>query len=145
MKDPARFIRQKIITALSGNITYDGSAVPVYGTVPSTTGFPYIRVYGVNTVEVDQNRSSFTTEVTTRIEAVSRFITDDGGELTTNSLISDCLNLLRVRSGNYVNLSGDGFKVYTSVIGNINYLREDTKNNTYYRAILELENRVLEL
>jgi hypothetical protein len=100
MKDPARFIRQKIITALSGNITYDGSAVPVYGTVPSTTGFPYIRVYGVNTVEVDQNRSSFTTEVTTRIEAV---------------------------------------------IGNINYLREDTKNNTYYRAILELENRVLEL
>ena len=145
MNDPTRFVRQKILTALTGNISSGGSVVPVYGSVPSTATFPYIRVYGVDLNEVDQNRTSFTTEVTTRIEVVTRFITDNGGELTANTLISNCLNLLRVRVGNYINLASDGFKVYTSVAESINYLREDTKSHTYYRAILELQNRVMEI
>ena len=41
MNDPAKFIRQKIITALTGNISSGGSVVPVYGTVPSNATFPY--------------------------------------------------------------------------------------------------------
>tara|TARA_Y100001951_G_scaffold104421_1_gene115955 strand:+ start:3014 stop:3451 length:438 start_codon:yes stop_codon:yes gene_type:complete len=145
MNDPAKFIRKKIITALTGNISSGGSVVPVYGTVPGNATFPHIRVYGVNLVEVDQNRTSFTTEVTSRIEVVTRFAANQGGELTANTLISNCLNLLRVREGNYFDLTSDGFKVYTSVAENINYLRDDTKSHTLYRAILELQNRVIEI
>ena len=42
MKDPIRFIRQAIISALDGNVSFGGSNVPVYNRVPSSATEPYI-------------------------------------------------------------------------------------------------------
>jgi len=56
--------------------------------------------------------------------------------------MSAILALVRTRSEGYFDLNADGFKVYTSENEGITYLEEDLKDHTYYRAILELSNKV---
>ena len=79
MKDPIRFVRKGILDALDGNVQLDSVDVPVYGRVPSNASFPYIRVYSLETNEIDNNRDSYNTEVITRIEVNTRFDSDTVG------------------------------------------------------------------
>jgi surface protein len=142
MKDPIRFVRKAILTALTGNISYGGSVVPIYGRVPSNATYPFVRVYSLSSGETNQNRDSFNSEVITRIEVVTRFQSDNGGELQCNAIVSDCLELVRTRSAGYFNLESDGFNVYTSENEGIQYIEQDLSDHTYFRAIIELSNRV---
>jgi len=142
MKDPIRFVRKEIITKLTGNVTIDGSAVSVYNRVPTDATYPFIKVYSVSTDETDQNQTSFTTETITRIECVTRFSSNDGGELDVNLMADQCLEQLRTRSANYINLVSDGFNVYTSVNEGVKYLEDDLSDFTYFRAIIELSNKI---
>lgn len=142
MLEAIQYIRKAIITRLNNSVTINGSNVPIYGRVPNNASFPHIRVYSVSNNEVDQNADSYNMELITRIECVARYITDDGGEKDVNFMMSKCLKLLRTRSAGYFNLSGDGFNVYTSVNEGVTYLQDDLKDHTYFRAILELSNRV---
>lgn len=142
MKDAIRFVRKAIITKLTGNVTIDGSAVLVYNRVPTEAVYPFIKVYSVSTDETDQNQTSFTTETITRIECVTRYSSNDGGELDVNIMVEQCLEQLRTRSANYINLVSDGFRVYTSVNEGVKYLEDDLKDFTYFRAIIELSNKI---
>ena len=81
-------------------------------------------------------------ETITRIECVTRFASDDGGELDCNLMVSQCLEQLRTRSANYIDLTANGFNVYTSVNEGVKYLEDDLKDFTYYRAIIELSNKI---
>jgi len=49
---------------------------------------------------------------------------------------------LRTRSAGYFDLSAVGFKVYTSVNEGVTYLQDDLSDRTYFRAVIELSNRV---
>lgn len=142
MKDPIRFVRKAILTALTGNISNDGSVVPIYGRVPSNATYPFVRVYSLSSGETNQNRDSFNSEVITRVEVVTRFQSDNGGELQCNAIISDCLQLLRTRSAGYFDLASEGFNVYTSENEGIQYIEQDLSDHTYFRGIIELSNRV---
>jgi len=142
MKDPIRFVRKEIITKLTGNVTIDGSAVSVYNRVPTDAVYPFIKVYSVSIDETDQNQTSFTTETITRIECVTRYSSNDGGELDVNIMVEGCLSILRTRSGGYFNLSSNGFNVYTSVNEGVKYLQDDLSDFTYFRAIIELSNKI---
>jgi hypothetical protein len=142
MLESIHFVRKAIITALTSNVTIDSANVPVYGRVPNNASFPYIRVYSVSNNEVDQNRTQYNMETITRIECIARYISDDGGEYDVNSMVSQCLNLLRTRSSGYIDLSSDGFTVYTSENAGVTYLEEDMSDHTYYRGIIELSNRI---
>ena len=142
MKDAIRFVRKAIITKLTGNVTIDGSAVSVYNRGPTDASYPFIKVYSVSTDETDQNQTSFTTETITRIECVTRFSSNDGGELDVNIMVEQCLEQLRTRSANYINLVSDGFNVYTSINEGVKYLEDDLSDFTYYRAIIELSNKI---
>ncbi len=142
MKDPIRFVRKAILTALTGNISYGGSVIPIYGRVPSNATYPFVRVYSLSSGETNQNRDSFNSEVITRIEVVTRFQSDNGGELQCNAIVSDCLELVRTRSAGYFDLASDGFNVYTSENEGIQYIEQDLSDHTYFRAIIELSNRV---
>lgn len=142
MLEAIHYLRKAIIERLNGEVLLNNQALPVYNRVPSNATAPYIIVYSVSNNEVDQNQSSFTMELITRVEVVTRFVGDDGGELDCNLAISKILSLLRTRSSGYVDLTADGFKVYTSVNESVTYLQEDLKDHTYYRGILELSNRV---
>ena len=142
MREVIHRIRKAIIDKLNGSVELRGSQVPIYGRVPTDATYPFVRVYSVSNNEVDQNQSTYNMEVITRIEVVTRFESDSGGELDCNLIVDECLSLLRTRSADYFNLSEQGFNVYTSENEGISYLEDDFTDHTYFRAIIELSNRV---
>ena len=142
MLEAIHYVRKAIIAKLNGNVTIDGSIVPIYGRVPTDASYPFIRVYSLSNDETDQNQTSFTTETITRVECVTRYASDDGGELDCNLMVSKCLELLRTRSANYIDLSANGFNVYTSVNEGVKYLQDDLSDFTYFRAIIEISNKI---
>lgn len=142
MQEAIHYLRKAILEKLNGEVLINNQALPIYNRVPSNALAPYIIVYSVSNKEIDQNQSSLTMELLTRVEVVTRFVGDNGGELDCNLAISKILSLLRTRSAGYLDLSEYGFKVYTSVNEGVTYLTDDLKDHTYYRGILELSNRV---
>jgi len=52
------------------------------------------------------------------------------------------LELVRTRTSSYIDLSAEGFNVFTTQIETINYLEEDASDYTYYRVIIEVSNRI---
>jgi hypothetical protein len=145
MKDPIKYIRQAMINALNGNISYNGSNVPVYGRVPSSASEPYIKIYSVQTNEADQNADEFITETLTRIEVVTAFDSDSGGELEVNTIVNDILVIIRTRSSGYFDLSSNDFHVYTCVNEGVTYLEDDRNDKTYFTSIIDISNRVLQV
>jgi hypothetical protein len=139
------FIRQAIITRLTGTVLLNSVAVPVFNRVPSSSSFPYIYVYSLASTETDFNADSFIEETRTRIEIVTRFQGDSGGELQANLAISQILNLIRTRSAGYFDLSADGFNVFTCVNEGVQYLTDEDADYTYFRAILEVSNKIQQL
>ena len=137
MKDATRFIRLKVINALSGNVSHGGSNVPVYNRVPSDATFPYIRVYSVSTSQIDDNQTKYNADITTRIEVVTRFSADSGGDLTMNDIMDDCLQLLISKNSSAFDLSANNFKVYSTTNESLRYLQEDLIDHTYFRATLD--------
>ena len=142
MIEALQFIRKAIIDRLTDAITVDGSYVPVYNRVPSSASNPYIRVFSVTHNEIDINRDSFTSECITRIEVVTAFDADDGGELQANQITSEVLRLIRTRSSGYYDLSSDNFNVYTCVNEGVSYEEIDQEDKTYFIANIEISNRV---
>ncbi len=145
MKDPIKFIRLKIISALNGNITSGGSNVSIYNQVPSNATFPFIRVYGVSTTAVDNNQTKYNVECITRIEVVTRFDGDSGGELNANDIMNQITTLLVTKNQSAFDLSSYNFNCYTSTNSGVTYLEQDTSDHTYFRAILELSNKIEQL
>ena len=142
MLEAIHLLRRGIIAKLNNAITVNSSIVPVYSTVPTDAIYPMIRVYSVSTDEIDENQTSFITETITRIECITRFYSDNGGELDVNLMVSQCLNLIRTRSNDYVDLTTSGFKVFTSVNEGVKYLQDDLSDYTYFRAVIEISNKI---
>ena len=142
MLEAIHYIRKAFIEKLTSNVIINGSAVPVYNRVPTHTNYPFIRVYSVSNAETDQNQTSFNLETITRVECVTRFASDDGGELDTNLMVSQCLEQLRTRSANYIDIKANGFNIYTSVNEGVKYLQDDLSDFTYFRAIIEISNKI---
>ena len=142
MNEALHHIRKKLYALLNGTITLNSATVPAYNRVPTNASEPFIKISSVSSNEVDQNRDSFNLECITRIEAVTAFDGDSGGELDANRLADSIINTIRTRSSGYIDISSDGFKVYTTVIESVNYIEEDMADKTYFRAIIEVSNRV---
>lgn len=140
MREAFHHIRKAFITALDGNVTLNGSNVPIYNRVPSNASTPFIKIYSYLEDEVDQNQTSFTTELITRIECVTSFQGDDGGEYDLNRIVDQVLENIRSRTN--VDLSGDNFNVYTTTVDRIRYFEDFEEFDTYFRAIIEISNRV---
>ena len=137
MKDPAQYVRRGLYNVLNGNISYDGSNVPIYNTVPVNATYPYIIIYSVTTNQIEDNRDNYIADVSTRLEVVTRFADGDGGQLQANEIINSISQLVVLKSG-LLNLNTDGFNVYSQVNEGITYLTEDAPDHTYYRGILSL-------
>jgi hypothetical protein len=137
MKDPAQYVRRGLYNVLNGNITYNGSNVPIYNTVPVNASYPYIIIYSVTTNQIEDNRDNYIADVSTRLEVVTRFAGSDGGQLQANEIINSISQLVVLKSG-LLNLNSDGFNIYSQVNEGITYLTEDAPDHTYYRGILSL-------
>jgi hypothetical protein len=142
MLEPIQFIRKAIITRLTNNVVINGVTFGVYNRVPSSASFPYILVYSISSDETDFNQTSYITETITRIEVVTRFASDSGGELTANQAINRILELIRTRSNGYFDLSSDGFNVFTCVKESSTYMVDDERDHTYFRGIVEISNKI---
>ena len=142
MREVIHRVRKAYIDKLNGAVLLRGATVPIYNRIPSDASFPYIRIYSVSNDETDQNQTNYITEVITRLEVVTRFTGDSGGELDSNLITDEILQLVRTRSANYINLDEEGFNVYTSQIESINYLEEDASDYTYFRVVIEVSNRI---
>tara|TARA_A100001015_G_scaffold275273_1_gene332430 strand:- start:322 stop:759 length:438 start_codon:yes stop_codon:yes gene_type:complete len=145
MKEPIHYIRQKIFTRLNNNVSYGGSNVPVYNRVPSTQDEPYIIVYSVDESNIDNNQSSFITECVTRIEVVTSFFADDGGELQANTIVNSILQLIKTSKTDFFDLSSNNFSVYTFNIEGISYIEESEDDKTYFKALIDISNRVQQI
>jgi len=142
MKEPIHFIRQKIFTLLNGNVSYGGSNVPVYNRVPSDQDEPYIVITSVETAGVDFNQQSFNYECITRIEVVTSFFSDSGGELQANSIVNTILGLIKTSTTDFFDLTSQNFNVYTSTLNGVTYAQDDDEEKTYFTAIIDIANRV---
>lgn len=143
MREAMHHIRAKIYNALNGNITYNAQTIPVYNRVPTTINQnSYIWIYSLSTNEINQNADKFMLDTITRIEVNTRFSADAGGDLQANSIVNDCLSLLRTRSSGYFDLSSDNFNVYGVEVASINYTQEDQLDATYIKGIIELRVKV---
>jgi len=145
MKEAIHFIRKAMIDRLTGAVSINGNIVSVYNQVPSDVSYPFIRIYSVSSNESDFNQSSFISETITRIEVATRYQGDSGGELDSNLIINQILELIRTRSAGYFDLSSDNFKVFTCIKENCTYLNEYDDDHTYYRAIMEISNKIQQL
>jgi hypothetical protein len=142
MREVIHRVRKALIGKLAGNVLLRGATVPVYNRIPSNATYPFIRIYSVSNDEVDQNQTNYITETITRLEVITRFSGDSGGELDSNLITDAILELVRTRSADYIDLEAEGFKVFTSTVAGINYLTEDSEDYTYFRTIIELSNRI---
>jgi hypothetical protein len=72
MKDPIKFIRNAYFTALDGNITYNGSTIPVYDEEADETGGDYYIIIST-IVDADlPNKGKFMNEMEVLIDVVSQ-------------------------------------------------------------------------
>jgi hypothetical protein len=142
MIEAIHHIRKEIITLLTDAITVDGNYVPVYNKVPQNASEPFIRVYSVDTQEIDENQTSFNIICTSRIDVVTSFLGDTGGELQANQIVSTVLNLIRTRSDNYFDLSANNLNVYTCTVDSVKYLEDVDDDKTFYKGVVTVENRV---
>jgi len=140
MREAFHHLRKKYIEAIDGNISVNGSAVPIINRVPTGQGFPYIKVFSYQSEEADQNKTNFTSELVTRFEIVTKFDGDAGGEYQANQIVDGVLDLVRDRTN--VDLSADGFNVYLTNIGRVRYFEDFEDGKTYFRALIDVENRV---
>jgi len=145
MKEVIHRVRKALLDKLNGNVTLRGATVPIYNRIPSSATYPFIRIYSVSNDEINQNQTSYITETITRLEVVTRFSGDSGGELDSNLITDEILKIVRTRSADYINIDDEGFKVFTSTVAGINYLTEDSDDFTYFRTIIELSNKIQQI
>ena len=138
MNEILHHIRKAFIDRLSGNISVGGSNVSIYNVIPRNASYPLIKVYSVSNDETDLNRSSFNVEASIRLEVITRFDGNSGGELQCNQIVDEVLNQIRTRSSGYIDLSAQNWNVYSITNAGVNYLEDDFDDHTYYRAVVNI-------
>ena len=84
------------------------------------------------------NRSSFNTEAVIRLEVVTRFDYNVGGELQANLITDAILNQIRTRSEGYIDLTAQGWNVYVIQNGGVKYITDNLEDHTFYRSIISI-------
>jgi hypothetical protein len=138
MNEVLHHIRKAFLDRLTDNLSVGGVDVSVYNVIPRNASYPLVRMYSVANNETDLNRSAFNLEAQVRLEVITRFDGNSGGELQANQIVDSILNQIRTRSAGYIDLSAQGFNVYTITNEGVNYLQDDFDDHTYYRAIINI-------
>jgi uncharacterized protein YoxC len=142
MKDCSNNIRVQYLSKLSGNITYGGKSVPVYGTDSFQTVPQNYVIIGDITETADNNNQLFVTEADVVIDIFSeQYMTRN------NSIIDDIadqiLTLLIPTTG--VQDIGDAeFQIYAKARTSSRYLTMQEGNNFINRKILIINNSIIQ-
>jgi hypothetical protein len=142
MKDCSNNIRVQYLSKLSGNITYGGKSVPVYGTDSFQTVPQNYIIIGDITETSDNNNQLFMTEADVVIDIFSeQYMTRN------NSIIDDIadqiLTLLIPTTG-VQDIGDNEFQIYAKARTSSRYLTMQEGNNFINRKILIINNSIIQ-
>ncbi len=142
MKDCSNNIRVQYLSKLSGNITYGGKSVPVYGTDSFQTVPQNYIIIGDITETADNNNQLFMTEADVVIDIFSeQYMTRN------NSIIDDIadqiLTLLIPTTG-VQDIGDNEFQIYAKSRTSSRYLTMQEGNNFINRKILIINNSIIQ-
>lgn len=140
MNDTTKSLRAYIYSALSGNISYDGSQVPVVNKPNDQTDYPHISVYGFSFVD-DGTKDKFGGTHQVNISVNTRFPINIGGQDVADDISNSILQTIRVR-GAVSDFGSDSMFIFK--LTNTRSLEEDDDQYWYYTKILVFEAVVLE-
>lgn len=128
MNLPNKALQIAYFQALNGNITYDGSVVPVFDVVPHNQDYPYIFLGSQSTIE-SVSKDDFGFEVLFNVDIVTGFESSFGGKSQAYDITDDVVDTIRTRSNEYLSL-GSGFGLYGITLDSsvITTERSDTHN-----------------
>ena len=135
-------VRKKLIEKIDGNVTYNSSDVPVYNFTPKNQATPFIRIYTIDTNEINFNISTYILEVNIRIDVVTSFDGDGGGELQANQIMSQVLTQTRTRTSGYIDLSSNSANVISVINNGVRYVEQYEKDKSYVIANLDLQFKI---
>ena len=140
MLDCANNVRTLYITALNGNVSYNGKDVPVYGQVPfGTTPQYYVIIGDINEVANNTNHT-FQNQVDVVIDIFAeQYRVYDNGVI--DNISSQILNLL-IPSPNVIGFSDANFFVYPTARTSSRYLPTINGDNFVARKIITISNLV---
>ena len=135
-------IRKGIITQLTNNVSYNSINVPIYNFTPQGEATPFIRIYTTESSENFYNSGSYMIQANIRIDVITSFDGDSGGELQANQIMDQVINLTRTRSENYIDLSSNNAKVISVLNNGINYSETFERDRSYVIANLDLQYQI---
>jgi len=135
-------VRKKLIEKIEGNVTYNSSDVPIYNFTPKNQATPYIRIYTIDSNEINFNLSTYILEVNIRIDVITSFDGDGGGELQANQIISQVLNQTRTRTSGYIDLTSNNANVISVINNGVRYIEQYDKDRSYVIANLDLQFKI---
>lgn len=137
MIDVGLLMQTDYFRLLSGQVSYAGSVVPVYDTVPVNATYPYIAIGDKTDVDFS-NKTTQGAEITQGLSVVDRFQANTGGRNSVYTISSSIMQILTARP-NPFNI--EELNVVTSVLDNSLTRQELTP--TYHYRIVELRYRHL--
>lgn len=129
MKDNSTELQTEFFDLLNGNITYSGSTIAVYDTVPETPSYPYIQ-FNDKTSNDFSTKDTFASNDSLSLSIVDRFSGITGTRARINSVANSLFGIIRVRP---VPLSLTNFTVIRCIVENDIFLRELTETYLYLR------------
>lgn len=129
MNLPSRLLQVAYYSALNGNVSYGGSAVPVYDMVPPTANYPFIVLGSQNVIESNFNSDKRITEVVFDVDVVTGFEAG-GGKSQAYDISDTVIGLIRKTPGQYLSLSG--FVMVTAVLESTVTLQEQSETHILY-------------
>ena len=141
MNLPNKALQTAYYQALNGNISYDGSNVPVYDIVPKDADYPFIVFVSQNTIE-DVTKDDFGTEIVFELDVVTGFEGSFGGKSQAYDISNDVVQAIRTRTANYLSLSG--FTMITTTLDSSLILQEDYENYVLYINKLRFRHKIQE-
>ena len=126
MKDPSGLVRSWLYTLLNTNVSYGGSAVPVYSFAPKDAAMPYILLAQQSTGPEGNHstKDSYVTDHSVTIEVYSSHKGNDASYVPVNTISNLLLQLVRVRTS----ITIAGYNVVSLVLDNTitdNFLMDD--------------------
>lgn len=130
-KDPNQELLEAYINLLDGNITYDGSNIPV-GTRIGSSETDYIHLYIEEITDHTRTGDQIIYEVTVAFEIISVQSHGEIDDTPINSIMNDLLSLIDEGSG----LSMTNFNCALVRYGDMDYNVEETEtNNLVYKIV----------
>ena len=119
MKDPCDDIRDWFYTTLNGNVTYGGSAVPVYSFPPEDVSYPYILIGEHSSDGEDGAKDKYMMDVATNVHIYTEHTGHDASYVPVNTIGNSVMQLLRTRATGNVY----GYDEGSTMLVNFNCIR----------------------